>query len=70
MTYTASNGGSTTQQNIPDVALIADNVYASHDNGSGGALGGTSCAAPLWAGLAALINQQSGRRGKTECRIP
>jgi hypothetical protein len=61
----AANGGSTTQRNIPDVALIADNVYASYDNGSGGALGGTSCAAPLWAGMAALINQQAAASGKT-----
>jgi len=49
----SANGGSASQRNIPDVALVADNVYASFDNGSGGALGGTSCAAPLWAGLAA-----------------
>ena len=61
----ASNGGSATQRNIPDVALIADNVYASYDNGSGGALGGTSCATPLWAGLTALINQQAAAAGKS-----
>jgi subtilase family serine protease len=60
----SANGGSASQRNIPDVALIADNVYAAFDNGSGGALGGTSCAAPLWAGLAALINQQAAAAGK------
>ena len=47
----ASNGGSTTHRNLPDVALTGDNIYVAYGgNGSGGALGGTSCAAPLWAG--------------------
>lgn len=55
----ASNGGSTTHRNIPDVALTADNVHADYGNGRGGTLGGTSCATPLWAGLAALMNEQS-----------
>ncbi len=54
-----ANGGSTTQRNLPDVALTADNLYATGGNGSSGALCGTSCAAPLWAGVAALINQQA-----------
>ena len=27
-------------------------------------VGGTSCAAPLWAGLAALVNQQAAADGK------
>jgi hypothetical protein len=55
----ASNQGSTTKRNIPDVALTADNVYAISDNGSPGSFGGTSCATPLWAGLMALANQQA-----------
>ena len=55
----ASNLGSTTQRNIPDVALTADNVYSCSDNGVAGSVGGTSCAAPLWAGLTALANQQA-----------
>jgi hypothetical protein len=29
------------------------------NNGSSGGFGGTSCAAPLWAGFCALVNQQS-----------
>ncbi len=54
-----ANLGSTTQRNIPDVALTADNVYViSGGSGAGGSVGGTSCAAPLWAGFMALVNQQ------------
>ena len=51
-----ANQGSTTQRNIPDVALTADNVYVRAD-GQDYNVGGTSCAAPLWAGFSALINQ-------------
>jgi hypothetical protein len=58
------NQGSTTKRNIPDVALTADNVYCSSDNGQAGVVGGTSCAAPLWAGLTALANQQAVATGK------
>ena len=60
-----ANGGSTTHRNIPDVALTADNVYVNYGNGSSSTVGGTSCAAPLWAGLAALINQQSVTAGRS-----
>ncbi len=60
----ASNQGSTTKRNIPDVALTADNVYVNSDNGSSGSFGGTSCAAPLWAGVMALANQQAVGLGK------
>lgn len=59
-----SNQGSTTKRNIPDVALTADNVYSISDNGQKGAVGGTSCAAPLWAGFMALVNQQATALGK------
>jgi subtilase family serine protease len=55
----ASNQGSTTKRNLPDVALTADNVYVVYHNGRTGAFGGTSCAAPLWAGYTALINQKA-----------
>jgi subtilase family serine protease len=58
-----ANGGSISRRNIPDVALAADNIYVTSGNGSSGAVGGTSCAAPLWAGLAALINQQAAAVG-------
>ncbi len=53
------NMGSTTRRNIPDVALTANNVWVIYDNGASGEFGGTSCAAPLWAGFIALVNQQA-----------
>ncbi|HTB85717.1 MAG TPA: protease pro-enzyme activation domain-containing protein [Candidatus Sulfotelmatobacter sp.] len=53
-----ANLGSTTNRNIPDVALTADQVYVYYGNGTTGVFGGTSCAAPLWAGFMALVNQQ------------
>ena len=46
-------------RNIPDVALTADDVFVDYNNGTNGGFGGTSCAAPLWAGFCALVNQQS-----------
>jgi len=55
----AANSGSTTFRNVPDVALTADSVYVAYNNGSSGGVAGTSCAAPLWAGFCALVNQQS-----------
>ncbi len=61
----ASNGGSTTQRNTPDVAMTADNVYVRSD-GMNMWVGGTSCAAPLWAGFAALVNQQATRTSQPE----
>ncbi len=57
----ANNQGSTTKRNLPDVALTADNIWVvAHDGStsSGFAVGGTSCAAPLWAAFTALVNQQ------------
>jgi subtilase family serine protease len=53
-----ANQGSTTKRNTPDVALTADTVYVRAD-GRNYSVGGTSCAAPLWAGFAALVNQQA-----------
>jgi hypothetical protein len=58
----ASNQGSTTMRNVPDVALTADNVYVRAD-GANQTVGGTSCAAPLWAGFTALVNQQATGSG-------
>lgn len=57
--------GSTTLRNVPDVALTADNVWVIFGGGQTGAFGGTSCAAPLWAGFTALINQQAAINGHT-----
>jgi len=52
--------GSTTMRNIPDVALTADiQMFLIINNGQAISVGGTSAAAPLWAGFTALANQQS-----------
>ncbi|HTV40773.1 MAG TPA: immunoglobulin domain-containing protein, partial [Candidatus Sulfotelmatobacter sp.] len=59
-----ANQGSTTRRNTPDVAMTADNVYVRVDNGNY-SVGGTSCAAPLWAGFTALVNQQAAASGKS-----
>ena len=59
----STNQGSTTLRNIPDVAMTADNIYVIHNNGVGGSFGGTSAAAPLWAGFMALVNQQAVSSG-------
>jgi uncharacterized repeat protein (TIGR01451 family) len=60
----ADNQGSPTCRNIPDVALVADTVFTYSDDGSPGVVGGTSCAAPLWAGLTALANQEAAADGQ------
>jgi hypothetical protein len=56
-------GGSSSFRNIPDVAAVADNVYV-RAGGQNRALGGTSCAAPLWAAFTALVNQQATFHGR------
>ena len=58
-----ANQGSTTMRNTPDVALTADQVYVRAD-GANYNVGGTSCAAPLWAGFTALVNQQAAATGE------
>ena len=59
-----ANHGSTTMRNVPDVAMIADNVYVIYNHGQSGSFHGTSCAAPLWAGFIALVNQQAVAAGR------
>jgi hypothetical protein len=59
-----ANHGSISQRNIPDVAALADTViYWYSRDGQGGGVGGTSAAAPLWAGFMALVNQQAQANG-------
>ena len=54
------NGGSTTMRNLPDVGLTADiQMFLIQSNGQACVVGGTSAAAPLWAGFLALANQQA-----------
>ena len=61
----SSNGGSTAMRNSPDVACLADQaIWVIVNNGEQGVTGGTSAAAPLWAGFAALVNQQAVADGK------
>ena len=60
----AGRGGSTSFRNIPDVALTANNVFVDDGDGGSDVYGGTSCAAPLWAGFMALVNQQAVGSGK------
>jgi uncharacterized repeat protein (TIGR03803 family) len=59
-----SNGGSTATRNLPDVALVSDGIWVIVNNGEQGMAAGTSAAAPLWAGFAALVNQQAAASGK------
>ncbi len=65
-----ANHGSTTRRNVPDVALTADGVYVIADNGDGyPGVGGTSCAAPLWAALHRVGQPTSRRRRPVACRF-
>ena len=57
-----ANHGSTTSATYRMWALRAENVYVRAD-GVNYTVGGTSCAAPLWAGFTALINQQAVLQG-------
>jgi hypothetical protein len=58
----ATNGGSTTFRNYPDVAMAAENVEVFFQGGKT-VVAGTSLAAPLWAGFTALVNQRSAQNG-------
>src|SRR5579862_8566322 len=64
-----TNQGSTTMRNVPDVAMVANNINIVWGNdfilqSSDFPEGGTSLAAPLWAGLMALANQQAADNGQ------
>jgi hypothetical protein len=64
-----ANQGSTTMRNLPDVALVANNIDLVWGNdylGSSFDLteAGTSFATPLWAGFIALVNQQAAANGQ------
>jgi subtilase family serine protease len=61
-----SNEGSTVYRNGPDVAANADFTFyvcADQTDCSANEYGGTSFAAPMWAGYAALSNQQAAAQG-------
>ena len=64
---TSANKGSTTLRNGPDVSANANFTFYTCDNQTtcqANAYGGTSFAAPMWAGLVALANQQNAANGK------
>ncbi len=63
----SSNKGSTTLRNYPDVSGEANtNQYSCFNGGCSGGNGGTSYAAPQWAGFMAMVNQQSLEHGGSE----
>ena len=63
---TGSNGASSTLRNIPDVSSQSSAAQYVCANGACRTQGGgTSYAAPLWAGLIAMVNQQSVSQGGT-----
>jgi subtilase family serine protease len=62
----SSNQASTTIRNVPDVAAEANTDNYLCDQGScTGDYGGTSFAAPRWAGFLALVNQQVVANGNS-----
>jgi subtilase family serine protease len=69
---TFGNGASNLNRNLPDVSMVAANIEAIATNittsgvtttGVTYSIVGTSAAAPLWAGLTALINEKAGAQG-------
>jgi subtilase family serine protease len=60
-----ANGASATLRNVPDIAGDANtNNFSCYDGGCSIGNGGTSYAAPLWAGHIALANQRAAQAGK------
>ncbi len=62
----SKNKGSTTYRNAPDVSANANFTFyvcADQDGCTANEYGGTSFAAPMWAGYMALINQQALANG-------
>jgi kumamolisin len=58
------NPGNFVGRGLPDVSGDADPVtgYDVYVDGQASVIGGTSAVAPLWAGLAACVNQMLGKR--------
>ena len=59
------NGRSNGMRQVPDVAAAADPVsgFLSVSEGEAGSAGGTSAAAPFWAGFTVLVRQLAQREG-------
>jgi subtilase family serine protease len=65
---TSSNRGSTTLRNGPDVSANANFTFyvcADQTTCTANEFGGTSFAAPMWAGYLALANQQAAANGES-----
>ncbi len=64
--YQSALPSAPTMRSVPDVALDSDpqTGYSIYYGGSFTVYGGTSAAAPLWAGFTALVNQQRASAGK------
>jgi subtilase family serine protease len=65
----SSNKGSTTYRNGPDVSANANFTFytcADQTTCLANEYGGTSFAAPMWAGFIALANQQAAANGKSK----
>ena len=52
------NGASSTYRNMPDVSAEGSDINLVF-NGASARVGGTSAAAPIWAGFMALVNQRA-----------
>jgi len=64
----SSNRGSTTLRNGPDVSANANFTFyvcADQTTCTANEFGGTSFAAPMWAGYIALVNQQLAQNGQS-----
>jgi len=61
----SSNGGSKTLRNIPDVAAASVSLYICANGTCKNTGGGTSFAAPQWAGIIAMVNQQRVANGQS-----
>jgi uncharacterized repeat protein (TIGR03803 family) len=59
-----ANHGSSSRRNIPDVAMVADNIWVYARNGLAYASWGTSASTPLWAGFTALANELAATKGQ------
>jgi subtilase family serine protease len=59
-----TNQGSAIYRNIPDVAMMGNDVSVIYNNGVTNAFDGTSCSTPLWAAFVALANQQATSYGQ------
>ena len=68
--FDGANGASATYRNLPDVSMAGDLITAVYNNGTTNCISGTSAAAPLWAGMMALVNQEAAAVGKGPIGLP